>query len=165
MSSDGLKRLKVWVEAKALALAVYHDILPTLPVEEKWALASQIRRTATSIPANIAEGYGRFYYLSNIQFCYNSRGSLEELISHIIFAVEAGLIKSEIAEPILKRADALVPLLNGYIAYLRRSKQGENQESNLSALESKAEYLTSFEESDKSQDFDYSQFSTLNSHL
>ncbi|MPN17799.1 hypothetical protein SDC9_165154 [bioreactor metagenome] len=63
MSSDGLKRLKVWVEAKALALVVYHDILSTIPAEEKWALASQIRRAATSIPANIAEGYGRYYYI------------------------------------------------------------------------------------------------------
>jgi four helix bundle protein len=130
MSSEGLKRLKVCGEAKDLAVAVYHEILPALPSEEKWSLGSQIRRSVTSIPANIAEGYGRYYYLSIYSFCYNARGSLDETISHIVFAVEAGLIQPIIAEPVIKKADTLAMLINGYIAYLRKSKQGESSTLN-----------------------------------
>lgn len=124
MSSEGLKRLKVWCEAQELAVEVYKTVIPCLPLEEKWALSSQLRRSAASIPANIAEGYGRFYYQANVQFCYTARGSLEETISHILLAAEIGYLPPEKVDSILHKADALALLLNGYIAYLKKSKQG-----------------------------------------
>ena len=70
----GIETLKVWQKAMDLAVKVYREIIPLLPVEEKYALASQLRRSAQSIPANIAEGYGRYYYQDNIRFCYIARG-------------------------------------------------------------------------------------------
>ena len=75
MRLEGLNRLKVWVRAKEFAVSIYKNVLPLLPSEEKWNLNQQLRRSALSVSANIAEGYGRFYYQDNVRFCYNARGS------------------------------------------------------------------------------------------
>jgi four helix bundle protein len=130
MTTTGLERLNTWVKAKEFALKIYSQILPLLPAEEKFILGSQIRRAATSIPANIAEGYGRFYYQSNIQFCYNARGSLEELLSHLILSHDLGYLPNEVFAAITAEGNNLVILINGYIAYLKKSKQGENELGN-----------------------------------
>lgn len=90
-------------------------------------MSQQIRRAAQSIPANIAEGYGRFYYLETIRFCYIARGSLEETISHVMLAFELGYLSEAAYKKAITSADELAKLLNGYIAYLKRSKQGENE--------------------------------------
>lgn len=74
----GLETLQVWQRAMAFAVKVYRQVLPSLPSQEKWSLVDQLRRSVQSIPANIAEGYGRFYYQESIRFCYIARGSLEE---------------------------------------------------------------------------------------
>ncbi len=92
MSIQGLQRLEAWRRSKDFALRIYRDVLPLLPAEEKWVLKQQLRRSSVSIPANIAEGYGRYYYQDNIRFCYNARGSLEETLSHIVFSHEVGYI-------------------------------------------------------------------------
>ena len=89
MSVQGLRRLKVWVRAKDFALKIYEQVLPLLPSEEKWNLNQQLRRSSLSVSANIAEGYGRFYYQDNVRFCYLARGSLEETLSHLVFAFES----------------------------------------------------------------------------
>ena len=70
MSTEGLRRLKTWVRAKEFALSIYKHVLPLLPAEEKWNSNQQLRRTSLSIAANIAEGYGRFYFQDNVRFCY-----------------------------------------------------------------------------------------------
>lgn len=92
MSVKGLERLEAWSKSKDFALRLYREVLPLLPQEEKWSLNQQLRRSANSIPANIAEGYGRFYYQDNIRFCYNARGSLEESLSHLVMALEMNYI-------------------------------------------------------------------------
>ena len=69
MSREGLEKLNVWLKAKNLAVFVYKRVLPSLPDSEQYNLTGQIRRAASSIPANIAEGYGRFYYQDTIRFC------------------------------------------------------------------------------------------------
>lgn len=88
MSIKSLETLETWKKAKEFALRVYREGLPLLPSEEKWNLNQQLRRSSNSVPANIAEGYGRFYYQENVRFCYNARGSLEETLSHIVMCYE-----------------------------------------------------------------------------
>ncbi len=127
MSIQGLQRLEVWRRAKDFALRIYRDVLPLLPAEEKWNLNSQIRRSSLSVSANIAEGYGRFYYQDNIRFCYNARGSLEETLSHLTFAFEAKFIPETLYKELSAEGDEIDRMLNGYIAYLKRSKQGEKE--------------------------------------
>jgi four helix bundle protein len=127
MSVQGLKRLQVWVRAKDFALMIYKRILPLLPSEEKWNLNQQLRRSSLSISANIAEGYGRFYYQDNVRFCYNARGSLEETLSHLVFAFEAGFIPDELYKELVKEGEEIDKMLNGYIGYLKKSKKGANE--------------------------------------
>ena len=127
MSVQGLKKLQVWVRAKDFAVKVYRQLLPLLPQEEKWNLSQQIRRSSTSISANIAEGHGRFYYQDNVRFCYNARGSLEETLSHLTFCLEAGFIPETLYKEMESEGEEIEKMLNGYIAFLKKSKQGENE--------------------------------------
>lgn len=127
MTVEGLKRLKVWVKAKDFALKIYQQVLPVLPSEEKWNLTSQLRRSSLSISANIAEGYGRYYYQENVRFCYIARGSLDETLSHLVFAFETGYITASVYQHLETDGEETDKMLNGYIAYLKKSKQGENE--------------------------------------
>lgn len=164
MSSDGLKRLQVWVQAKDLAVESYKNIIPSLPADEKWGLTSQLKRAVISISANVAEGYGRYYFQSNIQFCYNARGSLQETISLVLLAAELGYLPAEVSDSFIKRADALVILLNAYIAYLRKSKMGESENSSQNRLlkENDIYYGSKLLDSDDREELDDSPFSNLN---
>lgn len=147
MTVEGLKRLKVWGKANNFALKIYKQILSLLPVEEKWNLNQQLRRSSLSISANIAEGYGRFYYQENVRFCYIARGSLEETLSHLTFAVEAKFISAILYEQLEKEGEEIDKMLNGYIAYLKKSKQGTNEPgANAVISEDSTSYFTDLEE-------------------
>ncbi|HYM94071.1 MAG TPA: four helix bundle protein [Chitinophagaceae bacterium] len=65
------------------------------PAEEKFMLISQIVRASRSLTNNIAEGYGRFHYKENAQFCRQSRGSLYELKDHLIVALDEEYVSKE----------------------------------------------------------------------
>ena len=141
MSIEGLNRLSVWVRAKDFAVSIYKKILPFLPSEEKWNLNQQLRRSSLSISANIAEGYGRFYYQDNVRFCYNARGSLEEVLSHLTFACEMSFISKELYKELTNEAEEIDKILNGYISYLQKSKHGASEpEANYFAHEEAAAY-------------------------
>lgn len=127
MTVMNLDKLEVWTRAKDFALAVYKEVVPHLPADEKWNLTQQLKRAAQSIPANIAEGHGRFHYLDNVRFCYIARGSLTEIQSHISLAYELGYVSREMYERMTIYAESIGKQLNNYIAYLKRSKQGEKE--------------------------------------
>ena len=137
MSSDniqGLETLEAWKKAKSFALAVYKDALPCLPPTEKWGLEQQIRRSAQSIPANIAEGHGRFHYQENIQFLRQARGSLEELLDDINICIDENYGEVIMLDALKQEGWELLKKLNGYIKYLRKCKAedaGEKQFNNL----------------------------------
>jgi len=143
MSIQGLERLEVWRKAKEFVVAIHQQILPLLPSEEKWSMNHQLRRSAQSIPANLAEGYGRYYYQENIRFCYMARGSLEETLSHLVLCHELNYIPDSLYEQLYKDGESIDRLINGYIAYLKRSKQGANEPGAEHATrESDEPYLT-----------------------
>ncbi len=127
MSIKSLETLEAWKKAKEFSLRVYREALPLLPPEEKWNLNQQLRRSSLSVPANIAEGYGRFYYQDNTRFCYNARGSLEETLSHLAIAHEMKFIPKALFDSLEQDGEKLPQLINGYIGYLKRSKQGQNE--------------------------------------
>ena len=95
------------------------------PAEEKFRLADQMIRASISSTANIAEGYGRFHFQESIQFCRQSRGSLFELIDHVLVAEECEYIDSEEKEELIDHIISAIRLLNGYIRYLRTRKDQE----------------------------------------
>jgi four helix bundle protein len=127
MSVQALKKLQVWVRAKDYAVKIYKQVLHLLPPEEKWNLNQQLRRSSLSISANIAEGHGRFYYQDNVRFCYNARGSLEETLSHLIFCCEMDFIPEALYKELESEGEEIEKMLNGYIAFLKKRKQGENE--------------------------------------
>jgi four helix bundle protein len=138
---DGLNRLEVFRLAQELANYVYQNVLNKLPAEEKFGLSSQIRRATASIPANIAEGYGRYYYQETIRFCYLARGSLMELSSHIELACSQGYLpvdmKSHVDELMLQS----LRLIHGYIKYLKQSKRGWNEPGSNQVNEMDGQYF------------------------
>lgn len=127
MSISGLEKLDVWKNSMAFAVRVHKEMIPLLPAEEKWSLAQQIRRSAQSIPANIAEGHGRFYYQDNVRFCYIARGSLEETLSHIAFARKVEYLPLALYQSLASDGEELTRLINGYVGFLKQSKRGANE--------------------------------------
>ncbi len=93
------------------------------PKDEKFLLTAQIKDSARSITANIAEGYGRFHYQEAIQFCRIARGSLMETYDHLSSALDEEYIKETLFLAFKQKQEFLLEKLNGYIAYLKRRKQ------------------------------------------
>ncbi|MFH1749753.1 MAG: four helix bundle protein [bacterium] len=94
--------LRVWQKSHKLALIIY-KITTKLPKHEQYILINQIRRSAISIPANIAEGMGRNTKAELKNFLYNARGSLQETIYFLILIKDLNYIDSEEYEKISKR--------------------------------------------------------------
>ena len=112
--------LECWQASRRLRVFVAKTVVPNLPKEERYGLASQILRSARSTTANIAEGYGRFHYLDNAKFCSNARGSCFETLDHLITAYDEGMISSELLDQGLELVNESAKILNGYIHYLQR---------------------------------------------
>ncbi len=123
----GIEGLLVWRNAVDLAVFVCHDVLPIFPDHERYALTNQLRRSVQSVPANIAEGHGRYYYQDAIRFCYIARGPLEETRTHLVMASRLGYIRTDVFQQLDRRAVEIRSLLNGYISYLKRIKRGANE--------------------------------------
>jgi four helix bundle protein len=99
-------------------------IVREFPEHERYALRDNMTRAARSATHNIAEGFGRYHYQSNIQFCRQSRGSLYELVDQLITAHDEGYIsEAEMREGKLLITRSL-ELLNGFIRYLMNAKEG-----------------------------------------
>lgn len=95
----------------------------SLPEEEKFRLKDQMIRASRSVTANIAEGYGRFHYQENIQFCRQERGSLYELLDYLSCALDEEYFARDKVESISSQVTNCIKLLNGYISYLKKAKQ------------------------------------------
>jgi four helix bundle protein len=126
-SHKGLENLLAWQRGMQLAARVYNEVIPCLPAEEKWAMALQLRRASVSIPANIAEGYGRFYFQEAIRFCYIARGSLEEVRTFLALAKDVKYLDAELYASLSADTQDLRKILGGYIAYLKTSKPGQHE--------------------------------------
>jgi four helix bundle protein len=107
-------QLKAWQRARELRRALY-QVVKTFPSDEKYGLSSQLKRAASSVTANLAEGYGRYSYQENLQFCRQARGSLYELRDHLTAALDAGYIPQEKYAELEDMAMNAIRLVNGYI--------------------------------------------------
>jgi four helix bundle protein len=126
---DAFERLLVWQKAHALMLFIHRAVVPLLPLEEKWDLTKQLRRSSKSISANVAEGHGRFHFRENIHFQYIARGSLSETKNHLHAARDLQYIPCEIFEQGREKIDEVYRLRHGYIDYLKRKRPGEGEPS------------------------------------
>jgi len=119
------EELECWKKAAALRKQL-SLLVKTFPSEERYRLCDQIIRASRSVTANIAEGFGRFHYQENIQFCRQSRGSLFELIDHLIVGQEEGYINIDQLEALKKEIQECLAILNGFINYLNKAKSGNS---------------------------------------
>ena len=125
MPYQSFEELEVYQLAREFRKEIYL-LIKKLPVEEKFNLAGQMRRAATSLTNNIAEGHGRYHYQENIQFCRQSRGSLMELIDDLNIGIDEQYFPLDHLEFLKQKAYHLNKKLNGYILYLKKRKQEDN---------------------------------------
>ncbi|CDX44454.1 S23 ribosomal protein [Mesorhizobium sp. SOD10] len=114
---NSYKDLIVWQQAMDLAVGTY-TLTKAWPKEELYGLTSQIRRSATSIPANIAEGYGRDNTGSYQQFLRIAQGSLKELETHLQIAERIGLATGNEVHHMLSATEAIGKMLRQLIIKL-----------------------------------------------
>jgi four helix bundle protein len=103
--------MNVWKSATEIAVDVF-KISESLPRKEDYGLTSQIRRSSTSISANIAEGFGRSTAADKRKFYDYSRGSAFETKSHLLYGIEVGYFKKESVDVIIKKISGLIHELN-----------------------------------------------------
>ncbi|MER9148890.1 four helix bundle protein [Mesorhizobium opportunistum] len=104
------KDLLVWQQSMDLAVAVY-GATKSWPKEELYGLTSQVRRAASSVPANIAEGYGREIRGSYQQFLRIAQGSLKELETQLLIAERIGITPKATAASLLASTESVGKLL------------------------------------------------------
>jgi four helix bundle protein len=120
---EDFRELDAWKQCQEIRVSIW-QLHKRFPPEEKYKLSDQIVRASRSATACIAEGYGRFHYQENIQYCRQSRGSLYELIDHLLVAIECGYIDKAVAEEMTEKIKRAIRTLNGYIRYLKGQKSG-----------------------------------------
>ena len=118
--------LEVWQQCKEIRREIW-QLTKTFPNEEKFRLSDQMIRSSRSATDCIAEGYGRFHYQENIQFCRQARGSLFELMNQVDTALDCDYIDENYFNKLIDKIQNAIRTLNGYIRYLQ--KQKENSKS------------------------------------
>ena len=119
------KELGVWRKAVDLTTEVYR-ITRHFPDEEKFGLTSQFRQATVSIPANIAEGWGRGTTMEYIQFLLISRGSLMELETHGLISARLGYLSEEEFAGLNMQVGEVGRMLNGLIQSLRGTRSARH---------------------------------------
>ena len=122
----GFEDLEVWQLAKRLTVMAY-KLTGSFPEREIFGLSNQIRRAATSVPGNIAEGFGRYHYTDRVRFFITARGSFSELKSHLLIAVELEFLDRGSLQPALDLGKTLGVKLNNLIAATRKSQRSHRR--------------------------------------
>ncbi len=111
------KKFTVWEKSYGFGIKVY-TITKSFPKEEIYGLTSQMRRSAISIPSNIAEGSRRSTEKDFKSFLHIAYGSGAELETHIMFAKDLGYISSETSNTLLVELSEIMRMLNAFIQKL-----------------------------------------------
>lgn len=121
-SFKSFEELLIWQETRDLRKELFL-LTNFFPQEEKFRLSNQIIRSSRSVSANIAEGYGRFHYQEFMQFCRQSRGSLQETKDHLICALDCNYIDNTVFSNYMMKIDSLNRKINGFIKPLKTKKE------------------------------------------
>ena len=119
-SIESYRDLRVWREAMDLAEAAYL-LSASFPRSEAFAMTPQLRRAAISVPANVAEGYGRDRTGAYVQFLKVSQGSLKELETHLLLSQRLGFASAEHIDTVLDRCATVGKMLRALILAVQRS--------------------------------------------
>lgn len=110
--------VKAWQLAREFRKEIY-AVSKMFPREELYCLTSQIRRAAISVHSNIAEGYGRYNFQENIQFCRIARGSLIEVLDQLYVAQDENYINQDKFTELYDQGRNVEKAINGYIGFLK----------------------------------------------
>jgi len=106
------KDLLVWQKSLGMVKLIY-ELTRGFPQDERFGLVTQMRRAAVSVPSNIAEGQSRHTPGEFIQFISHAEGSLAELDTQLLIAIELGFCTQSQAEGLVSLVDELQKMLNG----------------------------------------------------
>ncbi len=129
MNYKGYKDLECYIKARELRVFIA-GMVKKFPSQEKFLLTAQIVDCSRSVSRNIAEGYGRYTYADTRNFFIIARGSVTETMEQLTTAFDEKYITEGELKEGEDKCELLFKLINGYIAYLDRSKQQIPQQSN-----------------------------------
>lgn len=112
--------LKAWQRSYNLTLQVY-KVTAEFPPHEKYGLMSQMQRSSSSVPCNIAEGYARVSQKEKVQFYSTARGSLAELQTQLMLCRDVGYLDTIAFKELFTTATEAYKTLNGLIKAVQRS--------------------------------------------
>ena len=118
-----IRNLKVWEKSHALTLDVYRQTLK-FPADERFGLSSQLRRSCSSVPANLAEGCGRGGDLDFARFVTIASGSASEADYHLLLARDLGYMPAETYDGLYSQISEVRRMLNAFERTLRGSASG-----------------------------------------
>ena len=122
MNYKGYKDLECYIKARELRIFI-SDLVKKFPSHEKFILTSQIVDCSRSVSRNIAEGYGRYTFTDTRHFFIISRGSTTETMEQLTTAFDEKYITEEELRAGEDKCEQVFKLINGYIAYLDKSKK------------------------------------------
>ena len=122
MNYKGYKELECYVQARLLRIFV-SDLVKKFPSSEKFLLTAQIVDCSRSVTRNIAEGYGRYTFTDTRNFFIIARGSVTETMEQLTTAFDEKYITEEELKTGEEKCELVFKLINGYIAYLDKSKK------------------------------------------
>ena len=117
--------LVAWKKGMELVKAIY-DATDSFPQHELYGLVSQLRRAAVSIPSNIAEGQAHYTNPEFVRFLRHARGSLAEIETQLLIALDRNYLSRERSEEIFSRIDELGRILSGLIKSIRNADEPPN---------------------------------------
>ena len=123
-----LEKLDVYREAELFSDEIW-EIVNTWSYFLKDTIGKQMVRSADSVSANIAEGYGRYFYKESKQFFFYARGSLQETKSWLSKCRRRNIVDTSKCDDLLARAEKINAMLNAYIKFVARSQGISKQEN------------------------------------
>lgn len=117
-NESAYRKLEVWQRGMDLVVEIYR-LIEGLPTQEKFGLVSQIQRAAVSIPANVAEGYGRVHRGDYVRHLSIARGSLMELETHRTLCVRLNMLERDQVVPVWQLAQETGKKLTALIRALK----------------------------------------------
>jgi len=113
--------LDAWKKAHKIVLEIYNTT-KKFPKEELYGITSQLRRAASSVTANIAEGFSRYHYNDKIRFYLNARGSISEVKNFLFLSKDLEYLKEEKFKEIFNASEDVSKLINGLIRSIEKQK-------------------------------------------
>lgn len=111
------RELNIWNAGIEIVKAIY-QLTEIFPKQETYDLISQMRRSAVSIPSNVAEGFRRFHNKEYRQFLYTSLGSCAELETQLTIAMELNYIQKDTENKLLEKLDHICRMISNLIKKL-----------------------------------------------